>query len=84
MKHIIAVAAASGRQTNLRGAISPTIPARRSGSSRALLAVLRFPRGFRRRRDIKMKGSFKVYNAMPESLAADVVPDLTFTQHYGF
>ncbi len=35
-------------------------------------------------KDIKMKGSFKVYNAMPESLAADVVPDLTFTQHYGF
>ena len=28
--------------------------------------------------------SFKVYNAMPESLVADVVPDLTFTQHYGF
>ena len=23
-------------------------------------------------------------SAMPESLAADVVPDLTFTQHYGF
>ena len=30
-------------------------------------------------KDMKMKGSFKVYNAMPESLAADVVPDLTFT-----
>ena len=42
------------------------------------------PSGLKSPKDIKMKGSFKVYNAMPESLAADVVPDLTFTQHYGF
>ena len=42
------------------------------------------PSGLKSPKDIKMKGSFKVYNAMPESLAAEVVPDLTFTQHYGF
>ena len=42
------------------------------------------PSGLKPVTEIPMKGSFKVYNASPEPIDADVVPDLTFTQHYGF
>jgi hypothetical protein len=42
------------------------------------------PSGLKSPKDIKMKGSFKVYNASPEPIDADVVPDLTYTHHYGF
>ena len=42
------------------------------------------PSGLKSPKDIKMKGSFKVYNASPDPVDADVVPDLTYTHHYGF
>ena len=42
------------------------------------------PSGLKSPKDIKMKGSFKVYNTSPEPIDADVVPDLTYTHHYGF
>ena len=34
--------------------------------------------------DIEMKGSFRIFAAELEGERPDVVPDLTFTQHYGF
>lgn len=40
--------------------------------------------GLKSPKDIKMKGSFKVYNTSPEPIDADVVPDLIYTHHYGF
>ena len=42
------------------------------------------PSGLKSPKDIKMKGSFKVYNTSPEPIDADVVPDLIYTHHYGF
>ena len=42
------------------------------------------PSGLKSPKDIKMKGSFKVYNTSPEPIDADVVPDLIYTRHYGF
>jgi len=42
------------------------------------------PSGLKSPKEIKMKGSFKVYNASPDPIDADVVPDLTYTHHYGF
>ena len=42
------------------------------------------PSGLKSPRDIKMKGAFKFYCTLPWPLDADVVPDLTYTQHYGF
>ena len=42
------------------------------------------PSGLKSPRDIKMKGAFKFYCALPRPLDADVVPDLIYTQHYGF
>ena len=42
------------------------------------------PSGLKSPKDIKMKGSFKVYNASSGPFNDDIVPDLTFTHHYGF
>jgi len=42
------------------------------------------PSGLKPPKDIKMRGSFKVYCTMPMPLGADVVPDLIYTHHYGF
>ena len=42
------------------------------------------PSGLKSAKDINMNGSFKVYWASPEPIDADVVPDLTYTHHYGF
>ena len=33
---------------------------------------------------IKMKGSFRIFAAELDGERLDVVPDLAFTQHYGF
>ena len=35
-------------------------------------------------KDINMKGSFTIYAAELDAPPADVVPDLTYTHHYGF
>lgn len=42
------------------------------------------PSGLKKVDAIQMSGSFKFYIAFPEPNDADVVPDLTYTQHYGF
>ena len=42
------------------------------------------PSGLKDTSKIKMKGSFRVFVAELEGGRPDVVPDLTFTQHYGF
>jgi hypothetical protein len=42
------------------------------------------PSGLKSPKDIKMKGSFKVYNASSGPFNDDIVPDLSFTHHYGF
>ena len=35
-------------------------------------------------KDIELKGSFTIYAAELDASPPDVVPDLTFTNHYGF
>ena len=35
-------------------------------------------------KDIDMKGSFAIYAGELDAPPPDVVPDLTYTQHYGF
>ena len=42
------------------------------------------PSGLKKASDIKMKGSCKFYLAFPDTFDSDVVPDLTYTSHYGF
>ncbi|MBR5548729.1 MAG: hypothetical protein IKU71_03265, partial [Kiritimatiellae bacterium] len=42
------------------------------------------PSGLKSPKDINMNGSFKFYWASPDPVDADVVPDLTYTHHYGF
>ena len=42
------------------------------------------PSGLKSPADIEMKGSFRIFAAELEGARHDVVPDLTFTQHYGF
>lgn len=42
------------------------------------------PSGLKSPADIEMKGSFRIFAAELEGERPDVVPDLTFTQHYGF
>ena len=42
------------------------------------------PSGLKSPKDVKMKGSFKVYNASSGPFNDDIVPDLTYTHHYGF
>ena len=42
------------------------------------------PSGLKSPKDIKMKGSFRIFAAELDGERPDVVPDLTYTHHYGF